>query len=511
VLLTQSSLRDRLPSDNTHVVYIDTDTHTITGFPDTNPEHHTTTDNLAYVIYTSGSTGTPKGVMIQHSGIVNMAGALREAYRMHTGSRMLQFASLAFDASAFEIYSTFGVGGTLVLASRPQLLPGGELENTIRTYGINTITLPPSVLERADTSFLKHLEVLIVGGEASKPQSWDAWQECTRLINGYGPSEATVCVVVYTGQDTTSGSVPIGRPIANTEVFVVGHADQLVPVGVPGELLVSGASVGRGYLNRPELTAEKFAEVEIAGKTRRVYRTGDLVRWLPTGDLEFLGRIDTQVKMRGIRIELGEVEARLMSHRGVASAAVVVREDSPGDKRLAAYVVRDKGAMLDTTTMRRWCSDSLPDYMVPGAFVFLDELPLTPNGKVDRRALPAPDNDRPDLAAQYVAPRDDIETAVAGIWAKVLGVGQVGVHDNFFDLGGHSLLLTQVREHLATQLNVSLPMVTLFQHTSVRALSRYLSDRNTTQVDDTAPVRSRQNGRTRLSHRRSRSSSRGDS
>ncbi|WRZ77126.1 amino acid adenylation domain-containing protein [Streptomyces sp. NBC_01237] len=511
VLLTQSNLHNQLPHNNTKTVCIDTDTDTIANFPDTNPDHHTTPDHLAYVIYTSGSTGTPKGVMIQHSGMVNMAGALGREYRLHTGSRILQFASLAFDASTFEIFSILGVGGAVVLASRPQLMPGGELENTIRAYGINTITLPPSVLERADTSFLEQLDVLIVGGEASNPESWQAWQRCPRLINGYGPSEATVCVITFDGRGAVSGSVPIGRPVANTEVFVVDQADRLVPVGVPGELLVSGSSVGRGYLNRPELTAEKFVEVEIGGTTRRVYRTGDLVRWLPSGDLEFLGRIDTQVKMRGIRIELGEVESRLVAHQDVASAVAVVREDSVGDKRLVAYVVPYQGATLDTTGMRRWCGDSLPDYMVPAAFVVLDALPLAPNGKVNRRALPAPESDRPDLAAQYVAPRDEIEAAVAGIWAEVLGVDQVGVHDNFFDLGGHSLLLTQVRGHLATRLDVSIPIVALFQHTSVRALTRYLSDRDTAPVDGTALARSRQSGRTRLSQRRRRSSSRGDS
>ncbi|MFE1948822.1 non-ribosomal peptide synthetase, partial [Streptomyces massasporeus] len=508
VLLTHSSLN--LAGSSAQTVCIDTDIDTIAGFPDTDPEHHTTPDDLAYVIYTSGSTGTPKGAMIQHSGVVNMAGALRREYRLHPGSRILQFASLAFDASAFEIFSMFGVGGTVVLASRPQLMPGGELENTIRTHGINTITLPPSVLERADTSFLEQLDVLIVGGEASNPESWQAWQRCPRLINGYGPSEATVCVVTYDGRGAVSGSVPIGRPVANTEVFVVGRADRLVPVGVPGELLVGGASVGRGYLNRPELTAEKFVDVEIGGVVRRVYRTGDLVRWLPSGDLEFLGRIDTQVKMRGIRIELGEVETRLVAHQDVLSAVAVVREESVGDKRLVAYVVPRQGVTLDTAELRRWCGDSLPDYMVPAAFVLMDALPLTPNGKVDRRALPTPETDRPDLAARYVAPRDETETAVAAIWADVLGVDRVGIHDNFFDLGGHSLLLAQVRGRLATRLDVSVPMVALFQHTSVRALTRYLSDRDAAPVDDTSLARSRQSGRTRLSQRRRRSTSRGD-
>ncbi|WP_327381583.1 non-ribosomal peptide synthetase [Streptomyces sp. NBC_01207] len=511
ILLTQNSLRTQLPDHNAQTVFTDTDADTITAFPDTNPDHQTTPDHLAYVIYTSGSTGTPKGVMIQHSGVVNMAGALQTEYRLHRGSRILQFASLAFDGSAFEIYSILGIGGTVVVASRPQLMPGGELENTIRTYGINTITLPPSVLERADTAFLEQLDVLIVGGEASNSESWLAWQRCPRLINGYGPSEATVCVVTYDGREAVSSSVPIGRPVANTEVFVVGQADRLVPVGVPGELLVGGVSLGRGYLNRPELTAEKFVEVEIGGKVRRVYRTGDLVRWLPSGNLEFLGRIDTQVKMRGIRIELGEIEARLVAHQDVASATAVLREASAGDKRLVAYVVPRRGATLDTTGMRRWCGASLPDYMVPAAFVYLDSLPLTPNGKVDRRALPAPETDRPELAAQYVAPRGEIETAVAGIWAEVLGVDQVGIHDNFFDLGGHSLLLTQVRGRLATRLDVPIPMVALFQHTSVRALALYLSERDTAPVDDTALARSRQSGRTRLSQRRRRSTSKGDS
>ncbi|MEW2813232.1 amino acid adenylation domain-containing protein, partial [Streptomyces massasporeus] len=445
ILITHSSLRSRLPDSSARMVCVDTAP--LTTHPDTNPEHHTTPDHLAYVIYTSGSTGTPKGAMIQHRSLSARAWDMRRHYGLLPGDAFLQFASMTFDVGTENVFTTLLAGGQLVLR-RAEWTPL-ELAELIVRKGIAAANLPPAVWEQMsphlDPGKAGALRRLVLGGEALSPAHVSRWFErfTVPLVNAYGPTETTVTAttaVIASAQ----ARVPIGRPVANTEVFVVGRADRLVPVGVPGELLVGGAGVGRGYLNRPELTAEKFVELEIGGETRRVYRTGDLARWLPSGDLEFLGRIDTQVQLRGFRIELGEIEARLAAHQDVASAVVDVREDSPGDRRLVAYVVPRTDARPRASVLRPWCAGSLPDHMVPAAFVFLDTLPLTPNGKVDRRALPAPETDRPDLADRYVAPRDETEAAVAGIWADVLGVDRVGIHDNFFDLGGHSLLATRV-------------------------------------------------------------------
>ncbi|MDL2082004.1 amino acid adenylation domain-containing protein [Streptomyces sp. GXMU-J15] len=419
----------------------------MTRHPDTNPDHHTTPDHLAYVIYTSGSTGTPKGVVIEHRSLGARVWDMRRHYGLVQGDAFLQFASMTFDVGTENVFATLLAGGHLVL--RAAEWAPEELAEIITRRGISAANLPPAVWEQMlphlDPAKASSLRRLVLGGEALSAALVSEWFQrfSVPLVNAYGPTETTVTATtaVITAADA---GVPIGRPVANTEVFVVDRADRLVPVGVPGELLVGGVGVGRGYLNRPELTAEKFVEMEIGGTTRRVYRTGDLVRWLPSGDLEFLGRIDTQVQMRGFRVEPGEIEARLVAHQDVASAVVDIREDSPGDKRLTAHVVPRPGARPGAPALRRWCADSLPDFMVPGAFMILSELPLTPNGKVDRRALPAPDGDRPDLAASYVAPRDAVEATIAGIWAQVLGVDRVGVHDNFFDLGGHSLLATRV-------------------------------------------------------------------
>ncbi|MEU9575673.1 amino acid adenylation domain-containing protein, partial [Streptomyces massasporeus] len=385
ILLTHSNLRSRLPDSDAHTVCIDTTP--LTNHPDTDPEHHTTPNHLAYVIYTSGSTGTPKGAMIQHRSLSARAWDMRRHYGLRPGDAFLQFASMTFDVGTENVFTTLLAGGQLVLREAewtPQ-----ELAELIVREGIAAANLPPAVWEQMfshlDPGKAGALRRLVLGGEALSATQVSRWFErfSVPLVNAYGPTETTVTATTAVITSAQAG-VPIGRPVANTEVFVVGQADRLVPVGVPGELLVGGVGVGRGYLNRPELTAEKFVDLEIGGAVRRVYRTGDLVRWLPGGDLEFLGRIDTQVQLRGFRVEPGEIETRLVAHQDVASAVVDVREDSPGDRRLVAYVVPRPGARPGSDVLRPWCGDSLPDYMVPAAFVLLDALPLTPNGKVDR-------------------------------------------------------------------------------------------------------------------------------
>jgi amino acid adenylation domain-containing protein len=448
-------------------VLLDEDRADIEAWSDAGMPTHSGPEDLAYVIYTSGSTGTPKGVMIEHRSLAARVHEMRDRYLLSDRDRVLQFASITFDAAAEQIFPALMSGASLVLRDSENWTPSRIL-SLIRDEQVTVAELTPALWEQV----IPHLEtgglgegfrLLVLGGDQVTPAAVADWFARTGvpIYNTYGPTEATITAtagVILAPVDTVS----IGRPISETEVFVMDRNGNLAPRGVPGELWIGGVGVARGYLNRPELTAEKF--VEFNGQ--RVYRTGDLVRWLPNGDLEFLGRIDRQVKLRGLRIELGEIEAVLTGHVDVSSATVIVREDSPGDKRLVAYYVADEDVDL-----RTWCRQSLPGYMVPSAFVPLDALPLTSSGKIDRTALPAPTG-TPVTDVDYVAPRSEFERIIAELWAEVLGVTQVGVHDNFFALGGHSLLATRVvnKIELLTGLTVSLKQ--FFLAPTVEALGR---------------------------------------
>jgi acyl carrier protein len=324
------------------------------------------------------------------------------------------------------------------------------------------------------------LRYIIFGGEALELQSLQPWFDCygaepTRLINMYGITETTVHVtyrpITRTDIKSKVGSV-IGRPIPDLKVYVLDAYQHLQPLGIPGEIYVGGAGVAHGYLHRPELTAERFIADPISGDPQaRLYRSGDLARWLPNGELEYLGRIDDQVKIRGYRIELGEIKAVLDQHPAIQTSAVVVREDTPGDQRLVAYVVARSTGSLDVTETRKYLKQKLPEYMIPSAWVPLDELPLTPNGKIDSRALPAPDQNRPAWEGVYQPPRTRTEQALARIWAEVLKLNEVGIHDNFFELGGHSLLATQVVSRIRTVFSIELPLRHMFESPTVAAIA----------------------------------------
>ncbi|OCC09073.1 Linear gramicidin synthase subunit D [Streptomyces sp. PTY087I2] len=462
LVVTQSHLAGRLPETASQVL-LDADRSIIATRPETNPAPRSGPDDLAYIIYTSGSTGTPKGVMIQHQGAVSMAEHLPGQLRLDSDSRVLQFASPSFDASMYEVFTTWGAGATLVLAPREDLFPGRPLETTVARHGVTAVTMSPSLLAGVSTEAMRSVRTIVVAGEACPPDVLATWSPGRVFINAYGPSEDTVCSTLYEYADVRD-RVLIGSPVANTEVFVMDRFGGLAPVGVPGELWIGGEGVARGYWQRPELTSERFVPHPFsAGSEDRVYRTGDLVRWLPEGNLEFLGRIDQQVKIRGLRIELGEIESALAAHEDVAASVVLVREDTPGDKRLVAYCVPGAGCELTVAGQRARLRESLPDYMIPSWFVFLEALPFTPNGKVDRKALPQPEGDRPVMETEFVAPRTETERIVADIWSEVLGLEQVGVHDDFFQLGGHSLRAVR----LATRLqNAGYAM-------SVRAVMQY--------------------------------------
>ncbi len=454
-------------------------------------------DSLAYVIYTSGSTGRPKGAMLHHRGLCNLVLAQTRAFRVTPECRVLQFASFSFDASVSETFMALLTGATLVLAPQTVLSSPDDLAALLRDREITTVTLPPSLLKVLSPEGLPALHTIISAGERCTPEAIARWIPGRRVFNAYGPTEATIgpTLGLVAALDEDAVNVPIGRPIANTQIYLLDRAGQPVPVGVAGELYVGGAGVGRGYLNRPDLTAEKFVPDPFAGETRRqgdkemggsalpispsphlpisgsrLYRTGDLARWLPDGRIEYLRRIDDQVKVRGFRIELGEIEATLARHPNLSGVAVMVREDEPGQRRLVAYVVPAGEPAPTVTELRSFLLESLPEYMAPAAFVTLDALPLTPNGKVDRRALPAPEGARPDLAAAYMAPRTPAEETLTAIWAQVLGVAQVGVHDNFFELGGDSIISIQVIAQ-AVQAGLRLAPKDLFLHPTVAELA----------------------------------------
>ncbi|UVK49252.1 amino acid adenylation domain-containing protein (plasmid) [Mesorhizobium sp. AR07] len=448
------------------------------GLPACDPEPRAlglTSRHLAYVIYTSGSTGTPKGVMVEHRGVVNLGLAQIELFGVGSNSRVVQFASLGFDASAWEMIMALGSGAALHLPADEFRQASARLSHYLKSETITHATLPPALLQEGRSAEYLASQALILAGELPKAELIRRLPAGS-VINAYGPTETTVCATTWTCPADFDGSiVPIGRPIANTRVYLLNGHGALVPFGAVGELYVGGAGVARGYLNRPELTADRFiASPFVEGD--RLYKTGDLARYLPDGNLEFLGRNDDQVKIRGFRIEPGEIAARLCEHERVRDAVVVARADRTGDQRLVAYVVAKPAEASDEAdgaelagALRAHLGSLLPDYMVPSAFVRLDGLPLTPNGKLDRKALPAPDDDAYARAA-YEAPQGEVEMALAQIWAELLGVERVGRHDHFFELGGHSLLAVQLLSR-ALDLGLNFNAADLFQAPVLKELA----------------------------------------
>ncbi len=583
-LVTQQPLlatftKHKLPS----IVCLDTDWQAaIFMESEENPKGLATPENIAYVIYTSGSTGKPKGVMVAHQGLCNLAMAQFFCFGVQPKDRILQFSSLSFDASIWEIVMAWASGAALYLGTREALLAGSPLFQLLNDKAITTVTLPPSVLASLPMDTLPSLQTIIVAGEVCPAEFVDYWIHECQFFNAYGPTETTVCATVFKCTDDNKNP-PIGSPIANTQVYVLDATNlQQVPIGIPGELYIGGVGLARGYLNRPVLTAEKFIPNPFSNDpVARLYKTGDLVRYLSDGNIEYLGRIDHQVKIRGFRIELEEIEAVLNQDSTVREAIVIAREDEPGNKRLVAYIVSklilerlpiqsvcvaefgdeppitlntedisyngvglvgvpptcqaDQNVRLrlqlpdemeelclkgrvawcqeqragiqftltsaeqtqldkrienlfetqgfmkviqrtSTAHLRDVLKEKLPDYMVPASFVFLSAIPLTPNGKIDRKALPNPQTLRLEDEASYIAPETEIEHKIATVWQSVLQINKVGIHDNFFDLGGNSLLIIQVQNKLVEVLNKEVPVVAFFQYPTIYALAHYLAD-----------------------------------
>ncbi|WP_415835401.1 amino acid adenylation domain-containing protein, partial [Corallococcus soli] len=488
VLLTHSSL-EHLLDRRGYVFLVDEHAERVERESTDNLDTHADASNLAYVIYTSGSTGRPKGTLLTHGGLANTAREAALAHGYRHDSRVLQFASTSFDASVCEVFSTLVAGACLVLATRDELMPGAPLVQVIEEHGITAVTLTPSVLAQLEPQALPHLRTVISAGEACSPELARRWSQGRTLLNAYGPTEVTICATISGPVDAQRLS--IGRALPNAQVYVLDAHQRPVAVGVAGELYVGGAGVARGYLGQPALTAERFIPHPFATHPgERLYRTGDKVRWLAHGELEFLGRLDTQLKLRGFRIEPGEVETVLRELPSVREAVVVLREDVPGDKRLVAYVLPQSGTQVDPLPLRTALLSRLPEYMVPSAFVSLEALPLTPSGKVDKKALPAPHGSAATAASAYAAPRTDTEVRLAAIWREVLHVEQVGLFDEFMSLGGHSLLATQVVSRIRAAFGVELPLRILFEATTLEALARAIeSASRTTQASALPPLR----------------------
>ncbi|MDJ0525571.1 MAG: amino acid adenylation domain-containing protein, partial [Microcystis sp. M53600_WE12] len=501
LLLTQESLLDSLPVEDVGVIVLDKLAEILTVQSPENPLSEVVPENLLCLLYTSGSTGKPKGVMLTHAALVNHSWGISEVFGLTESDRVLQFASFGFDVAAEEIFPTWLKGGTVVL--RPgQMFPTlTDFADFIEQESLTVLNITPAywhewalAVSQSLATVPSSLRVVAVGGDAVLPETVNIWRQMVgkrvQCINVYGPTEASVTAIVHDLLDYQSekiNSVLIGRPIANTKAYILDQNLQPVPIGVKGELHLCGVRLARGYLNRPELTAEKFIDNPFAHSPfNRLYKTGDLARYLPDGNIECFGRIDNQVKIRGFRIELGEIEAVLNQNIDVQTSCVIIREDTPGDKYLVAYIVAHYERIPMISELRQFLSSKLPLYMVPQAFVFLESLPLTTNRKVDRRALPAPDKigNRRD---QYVAPRNGIEEMLVQIWTEILKIEQVGIYDNFFEIGGHSLLATQLVSRIRSLFKIELPLRSLFGAATVAELAHLIGQLQQQNLTLTVP------------------------
>ena len=479
VLLTRQNLLGRLPENKARVVCLDSDWETIALQPDDDLPATSAPFHPAYVVYTSGSTGRPKGVIGLHRGAINRFHWTWENYPFATGEVCCQKTALSFVDSVREIFGPLLRGIPLVIIPDAVVRDPRRLIETLAEKHVTRIDLVPSLLDaildvEADLEHkLRKLKLWVASGEALSAELCERFYARlpqSELLNLYGATEASATHSDTRRRDASSSTVPIGRPISNTQVYLLDRYLQPVPIGVPGELHIGGVSLARGYLNRPELTAERFIPHPFADLPgERLYKTGDLARYRADGTLEYLGRIDNQVKIRGFRVELGETEQVLRQSTAVREAVVVAREDQQGIQKLVAYVVSEAETPT-ATTLRNHLQRHLPEYMVPSAFVFLGALPLTPNGKVDRRALPAPDTSRPAMEQSYLAARSPAEKAMVEIWQEVLDLEQVGVHDDFFAMGGHSLKATLLANRIRGAFHIEIPMVSIFQVPTVAGL-----------------------------------------
>ena len=486
VLLTEKKLGHLHLQERVRQVLLDVDWRVIAQEANSNLVTQAKPDNLLYVIYTSGTTGQPKGVAIAHKSMINYLHGIVRQFNLNSCEHFALVSSITTDLGNTIIFPALCTGGCLHIISQETSSQPDALGDYIQHQNIDCLKIVPSHLMALQSSSrseqLLPRQVLILGGEASR-SDWVGYlqsqaPQCT-IFNHYGPTEATVGVLTYRLEPElsieNSSTLPLGCPLPNTQIYILDQHLQPVPIGVPGELHISGAGLARGYLNRPELTEQKFISNPFSDEAgSRLYKTGDKACYLPDGKIEFIGRIDNQVKIRGFRIELGEIEATLAQHPDVGEAVVMVREDTPADKRLVAYMVTKEE--VTSSDVRSFLKTKLPDYMVPSVFVFLEALPLTPNGKVNRRALPAPDTEQREKGA--IAPRTTTELQLCQIWSEVLKISTLGVQDNFFELGGHSLLAVRLMARIERQLGIHLPLTTLFTEPTIESQANLLKAKN---------------------------------
>jgi amino acid adenylation domain-containing protein len=491
VLVTHSHLHGQLPSpDGLIRVNLDTDQDVIAKENQTNLNQHVATENLAYIIYTSGSTGIPKGVMITQGSLVNYVETAKNDFQLGPKDRVLQFASISFDASAEEIYPCLTSGGTLVLRTEPMLDSWNEFLAKCQAWQLTVLDLPTAFwhelvagLAAEGRTLPPSVRLVIIGGERARPERLTQWHDLVsdsvQLVNTYGPTEGTIVATKGELMRASSSSVPekaevtLGKVISNVRGYLLDRAGQLVPIRVPGELYLGGIGIARGYVNRSDTTAEKFLPDPFSKDPgARLYRTGDLARYRDDGTLEFVGRMDHQVKLRGYRIELGEIEATLAQHPLVQKATVLLRDDGPGGSHLVGYWLSSHESPISIDELQGFLKERLPEYMVPSAWVELEVFPLTPNGKLDRRALPAPTREHRGVGTMAAVPRSPLEEALVEIWQEVLGIDHVGIHDNFFALGGHSLLATKVVARLRNVFEVDIPLRSLFEYPTIGGFAK---------------------------------------
>ena len=505
IILTQHRLTTDIPQCNAQIICLDQCYENIDEQSSDDIDNKVTGANIAYLIYTSGSTGEPKGVLIQHRSLVSYVQTMKTEYKINAKDRVLQFASISFDISVEEIFTSLTCGATLILRSDSMLNSVSFFLQKCQEWSITVLDLPTAywheIAAKLDAERVvvpSSLRLVIIGGEKALIERMIKWQkhvgEHVRLINTYGPTEGTIVATLWEVEKVTNiGNllleIPIGRAIPNVQVYVLDKFLQAVPIGVPGELYIGGNNLARGYLNRPSLTAERFVPNPFSSEVgARLYRTGDVVRRRLDGNIEFIGRIDTQVKIRGYRIELAEVESALRQHALVKETVVLAREDAPGEKRLIAYVVPNPGMKPSMSKLRSHMETQLPSYMIPSIFVMLDKLLLSPNGKVDIQALPMPDMIRPELEEAYVAPRNSTEKVVSEIWAEILGIECVGIYDNFFELGGHSLLATQIVSRIRETFQENIPLRSIFEFPTVAKFAKSVEVTHTKQIVQAPPL-----------------------
>lgn len=472
LLLTRENLLELFSDPAAGVVLLDREWERIEKEDGDNISHLAKPDNPAYLIYTSGSTGRPKGAQIVHRGLCNLVEAQKKAFGVEEGKSVLQFASFSFDASVWEMAMALGNGARLVMAQQERVASPENLHDLMKEESISIVTLPPTMLQLLSHEDLPDLEVVIAAGERCSREIAERWSAGRRFLNGYGPTEATVCATLGEYRREDHGDPSIGRPLSNSQALILDSQMQPQPIGVPGELYVGGVGLARGYWNRPDLTAERFVPnpfVELPGKY--LYKTGDQVRFLPDGRIEFLGRLDDQVKIRGFRIELGEIESVLREHRALGNAAVVAHRQSTGESVLVAYYVPHQGIELSPGELRLHLKARLPEYMVPSVYLSMESLPLLPNGKLNRRALPVPEWEETHNQTAYLAPRSPEEEIMCALWSRVLKRERIGVEDDFFELGGHSLLATQLISRVREVFAIDLPVRSLFDQPTVAKLT----------------------------------------